>query len=59
MKFSKHNNPARKKRITQQPKRSAEYIAFMNVQMQKNLTGAENPQKRRMIVEAFNISLNP
>ena len=60
MKFSKYNNTARKKRAGKYvQKRSAQYVEYINTQMQKLLMSAENTQQRRAILDAYSITLNP
>lgn len=55
MKFSKFNNPNRKKRKPM-PKYSNEYMEERREELRKLLAEAKTPAEEKRIIEAFNIS---
>ncbi|MBQ7726279.1 MAG: hypothetical protein IJT66_03955 [Clostridia bacterium] len=58
MKFSKYNNPSRRRRRKPQA-HSREYIEERERELMALLATAKTDQDKQILIDAFNISINP
>lgn len=59
MKFSKYNNPNRRRKAKRKSPYSQEYINERKNEMYSLLAKAETEAEKDGIIKAFNISINP
>lgn len=58
MKFTKFNNPSRKRKRRSSPY-SAQYIEERKTELMKLLTNAQTDAERKYLIEAYRITINP
>jgi len=58
MKFSKYNNPNRKRKRRRSPY-STQYIAERKQELMTLLTETKTDNERQMLIEAYRICVNP
>lgn len=54
MKFSKFNNPAKRK-----VRRSSQYVAERRNELYTLMAGAKNQKEQDLLIDAFDISIHP
>ena len=58
MKFSKYNNPSRKRKRKRNPY-SAQYIKERKQELMTHLTEAKTDNERQILIEAYRVCVNP
>ena len=59
MKFTKYNNPSKKRRTLRRSPYSAQYIAEQRSKMEMVLAKAETESEKNTIIKAFNVTIHP
>lgn len=59
MKFTRYNNPRKKKRKTRKPPYSESYINERKEELYQLLSEANSDYERDMLIKAFNVSIRP
>ena len=57
--FTKYNNPNKRKPSRKRNRYSQDYIEQQRQQLYKELANAQTEEQKAMIIKAFSISINP
>lgn len=59
MKFTKYNNPSKKRRTVRRSPYSPQYIAERRSEMERLLANAETDDEKDAIIKAFDVTIYP